>query len=443
MYYFNCNLIRELPALFGMSKTAFTTKLCGIGERRLDLWAEAPNMSIKKFVDFLNVTHLSIADFLITEPSPVISKRKDDYVIPDKLWKPVRWHNERMAKMYGPNSMTGVPSKQALAKALGMANYQAIVRWTVHEESMKMSSLIELLNKYHLDAGFFFTDKNRCIRKPKWESDHCPSGTAESIAYTLEEVERLKDQLGEKDKLIADMQVEISRLKKENESLKEQGTAGYALAEPQTPYSATRNVRYVFHKKLWRGLPALFGKTDSEFCREFNIHRGAYIEKENIKMDKLIEVCNGYRISISHFFLSEGEPEVVYDRAWYEIPEDRFCPLESRMEDLKHIFRKDTFGIGREQLYDRVNMSFFGFHGFMVKNGKKRMVETVIDICNEFNFPLSLFVKDTNTHNVPARSFSLNEILAGNCIELSRKVENLKKTVQRLKGGNPEELAPE
>ena len=439
MYFFNFNLIKELPRLFGMSKLQMC-KHCGLGVHTLDYWSNGNGgMPVGQFVDFLNILHLSMADFLVPSQTPVLRRRKEDYVIPEEIWKPVEWKFERVAKLYGPNSSTGVGSKKALVESIGMKYPEAVVSWATERNSMKISVLVSLLNRFRLDARDFLVDGNRNIEIPVWETDaRMPESDVDALDKALREVKALKAQVKDRDNLIANMTLEVGRLKRENDafrsgrSVASESSFGFVAEEPLRYRPMIGKRKYLFHKELWQSLPGLFDKGITEFRKEFGISNTAFYEN-NVKMDTLIRVCNELHVSITHFFPPEGEPLVVHHRDWYEISPRLFQPIESRMENLKYIFRQDTFGFTLKQLTQQTGISFRGAEGITREDGKGRMVLTMLDICNSFSLPMSVFVHDPNDRKRPAYSVSQNETLIENCVKLAKALKMSREEVKALK----------
>ena len=439
MYYFNLKLMNALPDLLRIPKGKLSEQ-CGLGKNVLANWMVGPVMSVGKFVDFLNKLHLSMADFLVVSPDVPLQKRKEDYVIPQQVWRPIVWNNERLKVFFGEGSITGVPDKTTLAKALGFADRTPITRWILQPYTMKMSTLLDLLNKYKIDAKELIYDPNRQIRKPDWEPDK-NSARMKSALNTLEEaLDNSRRQVKERDSLIANQNIELERLRKENEALRQTGggftTETGRVAEPLLPYGVPHTKRrYVFHKQLLSELPDVFGMTDRDFCNEYGIKVHSLYDG-NIKMEKLISLCNILRMSIAHFFPPSDEPLVVNHRSWYEISQRMFKPITSRMDNLKYIFRKTTFGFSQEQLHQATGIGRVKRSSFTEGDGNRIMALTVLDICNSFNIPLSAFVSDPNDRKRPAYSVSLNETLIENCVSMAKELEKCRKAIRELREGN-------
>ena len=445
MYYFNYALIKELPKLYRMSKHQFG-QISGIGHYCLRTWGESCSMSVGKFVEFLNLQHLSMADFLIDVQTPIIQKRKEDYVIPDELWEPIEWHSNKIASLCGKGSITGVSSKEAFTKSLGYANTSCVVAWITDPMSMKMSTLLSVLNLYKLDAKIFFTDNNRPIINPSWK---IKTEVSQSVVSNLEELikenKKMRSVLKERDSLIAQMRQDKDRLQRENEFLRRSKPSnaikiGFAAESDEIQYGFPSFKRkIVFHRDLWESLPSIFGMTTKAFRGEFGLAIKD-TNNGNVRMDKLIEVCNALHISIMHFFIPVGEPLTVNHRSWYEISPRLFKPITSRMENLNYIFKKGSFGLSRQQLEVSEGIWNGGFNGFMKEGGRKRMVLTVLNICNSFNLPMSVFVSDPNDRKRPSYSVSLNETLIENCVNMAKELEKCRRTIRELKraSGEPE-----
>lgn len=436
MYYFNLKLMNALPDLLRVPKGKLSEQ-CGLGKNVLANWMAGPVMSVGKFVDFLNTLHLSMADFLVVSTDEPLQKKKEDYVIPQEIWKPIIWKNERIKVFFGEGSITGVPNRTALAESLGIADYTAINRWILQPYTMKMSTLLDLLNKHKVDAKELIHDPNRQIRKPDWTPDTNSDRMVSALSTMEEALENSRRQVRERDSLIANQNIELDRLKKENEALRRAGggstaKTGWAAESSQSYGNSFAKRRYVFHKQLLAELPGVFGMTDRDFCKEYGIKVHSLYDG-NIKMEKLINLCNSLRMSITHFFPPLDEPLVVNHRSWYEISERMFKPITSRMDNLKYIFRKSTFGFSQEQLHQTTGIGRVKRTSFTEEGGKLTMVLTVLDVCNSFNIPISSFVSDPNDRKRPSYSVSLNETLIENCVSMAKELEKCRRVIRGFK----------
>ena len=117
MYYFNSNLIARLPYLLGKKKMEVYS-LLGARSDTFDKWTKG-DMTAENLVRISNILRISLADFLVVTERPDEFDRKSDYVFPSDLWKPVEWHSENIATVFGLESLTGV-SKTEAAEKLGL-----------------------------------------------------------------------------------------------------------------------------------------------------------------------------------------------------------------------------------------------------------------------------------------------------------------------------------
>lgn len=436
MYYLNLSLLKELPVLLGMERKTIERQY-GLGRESLTRWTEGVHMGVGKFVDMCNSLHISMASFLVTVPAPVVYGRKEDYIIPESIWKPITWKNEHIKNLYGNDSFTGIPSKFALAKKLGLSSHAMVERWIIHPSAMDMYQLVDMLNKMELDANDFIADPNRLIGVPEWNKGKLTDeGVGRLLESQEEKIKELKRQLSDRNALVADLQLERDRLERENKALRS-GTYGYVPHSGMVMESPSVYGRYhgkkkiVFNKVLLQGLPKIFGITQRDFCLQFGV-TPSQVNAGNIKMARLIQICNELRISISHFFMPEEEPQVANHRGWYEMSPRVFRPIVGRMENLKYIFRKETFGYTKEFCCQVSGLSHSGFQSFMKDDGKSSMVLTVVDVCNSFNLPVSVFVDDPNDRKVPSYSMSRNQTLIENCIEMAKEMERLRGKIKEL-----------
>lgn len=436
MYYLNLNLLENLPALLGLERKTIE-KQYGLGRECLTRWIGGAHMSVEKFVDMCNKLHISMASFLVTVPKPIIYTRKEDYIIPDEIWKPIVWNNEKIKNLYGKGSFTGIPSIFMLSKKLGLSSHAVANRWIVNSSAMDMYQLVDMLNKMELDANDFILDSNRLISVPNWNIGKNPDKSFIKVLDSQgEKIKELKRQLSERDALITKLLLDRDRLEKENKTLrltsnKTASPLGLAAEESVSYKTYSTRKKIVFNKVLLQELPNIFGMTQRDFCNLYGIYP-AQINGGNIKMARLIHICNGLHISVSHFFLPEGEPQVANHRGWYEISPKLFKPISGRMDNLKYIFKKETFGYTKEQCCQMSGLSHGGFHSFMKEDGKSSMVLTVVDICNSFNLPISVFVDDPNDRKRPAYSVSQNETLIENCVNIFKELERCRKKIKKI-----------
>lgn len=423
MYHFNIKLVAELSKIMKVSAENLST---GAGFNRTALydWADNPNMSVSNFVQFLNKYRLSMADFLILQEEVPVSKNKETYVAPIELWEPITWKPSRLLDVLQQGNDANITTFKALARELGMSSGQVVSRWVKHEKSMRMPTFIDILNKLHVDAKEFITDRNKVIGMPEWEPvAHKTESRLKAVINHSAEMER---QIKEKDCLIAELQQRIKELKKENATLKTMVKSA-AVAEQDVAYSPWRRKGYVFHSELWHKLPELFEMRKTDFCQLIGLH-GSTFSRDNVSISCLVRACNELRISVSHFFPREGETKVVWSRGYYEISKNIFQPIEDRTEDLLVILNNRLFGFNKSMYTQATGMDWSTINNFSSGNtGMSRMAVTLADICNKLGLSVGVFLYDPNSHKRSDSFSALNETMALNCVELYKELQKYKK----------------
>lgn len=421
MYYFNVKLISELSRIMGNSLEDLSAN-AGFCRSRLYGWIRNPNMQVSEFVLFLNKYRFSMADFLVTQEDVPVSKNKDRYVTPIEIWHPIEWNPSRLLDVLKKND-ANINSLDGLARELGVSSGRVVSKWIKKEDTMKMCTLLDILNKLHVDAKELITDRNKVIELPEWEPMACKTeARLESVFKHSADMER---QIKEKDRLIADLQQKIKDLRKEVSTLKTMVRSS-AVAEQNMLYSPWKRKGYVFHSELWHKLPELFGMTKSDFCKLVGQHGTTFL-RDNVSISSLVRACNELRISVSHFFPREGEAKVVWDRGYYEISKNIFQPIEDRTEDLMIILKNKLFGINKSMYTKATGLSFYTIESFSSdKTGTANMAVTLADICNKLGLSVGVFLYDPNEYKRSESFSALNETMALNCVELYKELQKRK-----------------
>ena len=417
MYYFNAKLVAELPKIMGIPHTRLS-EMAGFSINRICRWANNPNMPVYDFVQFLNRFRLSMADFLITREEVPVAHKKELYVTPIEIWEPIEWDPAKLIQVLKRGNNANVTTKAGLAKELGNLAFETVSRWMSNEKTMKMKSLLDILNRLHLDAKELITDHNKVIGVPQWE---CRSSkNVERLNQALGRTEDLERKLKEAHQLIADLNVRNKELKKENDALKSLVNSGVA-AEP----SPWRKKGYVFHIDLWHSLPGLFNMTKKNFCQMVGMHDTAFM-RDSVDVTALVNACNNLRISVSHFFPREGQVKVVQSKSYYEISKNAFQPIEDRTRDLQMILTNRLFGIKKMELSKVVGLKPETLRNFSEGYGYSRKVSTLVDICNKMGISIGVFLLDLNETKRLQSYSALNETMALNCIEMFKELQRLK-----------------
>lgn len=443
MYYLNRNLIERIPKMLRMTRGDLCQQL-GVEYRQFNRWTSGKYMSVDMLVALSNLTHISLAEFLVVSETPVQRASAESYVTPSERWVPVSWKREALLEVFGTEGKLGL-SIWDVAKQLGIANYQDLLRWAKSDVKVDVFMLIRILNEFHLDASIFFKDDNGSIQVPIWEIKEPEQ--AEMTADELEEAKVIVDKLEQlktaeigkrkSERRAAEYKAENERLKKEMELLKRSLNSGSATpGRINEPFSGYRpfggKVEWAFNRELWQSLPDLFEMTKSEFCSRFGFAQmSEYYSVDNVRVSILLNVCNELRISISHFFIRKGEEVVIHDRGFYQMSPHLFRPIESRMDALNYLFgRWSVFGYSVQDFNQRTGIYYRGLKS--ASEEERSRVLTLTDICSEFNLSPMLFFDDPNRKN-EVTFLNRYEQLILNAIDMRKEIEQLRASNKKLK----------
>ena len=433
-YTFNYKLIDKLPSILGKLNKEVVAEL-GITHVTFSSWREG-EMTCLSLANLCNTFRISISSFLVVGECPELTGNEFDYVYPEESWKPVVWDSAPFATLFGIGSDTGVLKTDA-AQTLGFASEQIFARWAATPSAIKMKDFVNLLNTYKVDAGLFFRDKNMPVSIPSWENERWDAESAFG--------QRLKDYR-DMEKLLADKNNEIRALRRDKERLarenlllrakKEdrkavQSSTGL-VAEPTVQYTNPFSERgYVFHEQLWDKLSEMFDMSRKEFCDAVGVSFRSSYNCKNLLISSVVNACNLFRISISHFFLPKNEVPVVHDSGFYVVSKRMFVPVEDCMDRMKYLFgRYSVAGFSAGDLNNH-GVGYNGLNGMAKANGTGRVL-TLCDICTTFNIPPYVFFNDENRRKA-IYSQSINERLLLNAIEAVKEVEKLRAEKRKSK----------
>lgn len=431
MYHFNHKLLESLPVVLGITQRDMLARL-GTSASSYIRWKEQ-GMHCSILVKLCNTLRISLASFIVIKENPVIHGRTSDYVYPEREWKPVSWSGKAIGTLFGPEGVTGIAKTEA-ARRIGFTNYQIFDQWERSKLGPQVYDMLKMLNEFRLDASLFFGDENHPIPIPDWRE--VERHTADLLRERMENYREMERTIADKNRTIQSLRVEKDRLVRELTLLKAAKAApavpvkGGILKEGSPAYGNPFAERgYVFHQKLWDELPRLTGMAQKDFYERVGLPVTSYYTSPNLSVSMLVDVCNIFRISISHFFLPKSEVPVVHDLGYYAVSPSLFVPIESRMENLRYLFgRYSAAGFSVEDVDRVVGVGERGLAS-MARNGWSARVNTLCSICTSFNIPPYIFFKDDNRRKA-AYSESLNERLLLNGIEMSKDIESLKRKLK-------------
>ena len=434
MYYLNSKLIDKLPELLGIGRTEFA-RVMGVMHSTYLRWADG-GISCHDLVRICNEFHISLTHFLTLEETPTVKARREDYVVPEDKWEPVKWNHGVAATLFGVKGLLGIPKKDA-SSMLGFNSYQIFDQWAKSPAAARARDVLNLINTFHLDASQFFSEPNSVLPIPAWDLEN--KHVVRMVREQLENHQSMTRQIAAKEKEIASLRTDKERLNRElmllrnNMADRREGSASQGiLREPGTAYSPFQRRGYVFHKELWLNLYKMLGMGYTAFCDAVGICSVSSAPFENASVSALVNACNLYRISISHFFLSQDEPAPVHDLGYYQMSSRLFKPVESHTERLKFLFNKNSVtGFTIEDVVRSGVAGRRGFENYRKADGTLRVL-TLCDICTRFNLPPWIFFDDDNRRKA-VYSQSQNERLLLNAIKLSEENKALKSKIRRLK----------
>lgn len=431
MYKFDWNLLENLTKITG-TKNADLKKDYGCGCSTWYRWIRLHSISVSSLVDLLNRVHISISHFLITDDATPTGW--NGLITPSDQWSPITWHNERIGNLYGNGKWAIAPTPHALSKMSKLSDQHRLTRWETNPDMMRVLDFVEFLNILKLDARLFVEDNNGVIKVPQW--DYEPQ-TIPAITVSNEHViSGLQNDSKLKDKRIANLNIKALRLGRENMELRSvkqpAENTQYGLAKESPTFSGYGLFAkgYNFHIALLKKIPELFVMTERDFRLRFGLHTNTLRSGENIKVSKLIDICNYFRISICHFFPPKSEPLVVHDRYYYEISPRVFIPIENKSENLKYIFGKYSiygYSMARRTQTGSKNKAYRS----EIKS-ESLMAVTLADICTKLNIPPTIFLKDENKKGYPPYATSNNETLIRNAIDMMKEIEILREKLRKV-----------
>lgn len=437
MYYLNIKLIERLPRLLKVGK-GFLCDRMGVDSRQYSRWASGGYMSADMLVKLSNITHISLAEFIVLSKTPVQRPSAESYITPSESWSEVSWKREAIGELLEAGGKLGITMVTA-AKDLGFPSYQKLTGYLVPGAKVDVHTLLHILNTYNLDAGVFFCDSNGAIASqlPTTEEKH----VAQILEDKLGRMEKLEASARESERRVVEYRMENARLRKELSAMKRRkagtvsGTASPVLAEPKVGYRTPGlHCEWAFNRILWQSLPELFEMTKRDFCHRFGFRNDSdFALVDNISADMLVRVCNELRVSVTHFFVRKGEEPAVQDRMYYEISRQLFVPVENHVEDVRYLFGK--YSVTGESVENLRSLTGIGYEGFKsMKEGASSVsrVITLADICTQFNISPGVFFRDGN-RNKAVYSQSSNERLMLNAIEMMKEIVELRGEVKKLK----------
>lgn len=422
MYHFNFLLFKNLSSVLGMTQRQLSMKVFGKENR---YWQKTDNQSIILVSDMIsvcNTLHISLSHFISLEPNQSYRDKSTEYVIDNKLFKPIFFDSKSLTKMYGKDGLVGPITKEEFAKGIGITA-PSLYLWINKDQcAMRMSQLIGMCNKYGVNIGTFISDEN--IPLPL--NDVVVDLGRKSSEKKFEELIEMRE-------IVSHQQRELAKLKRENKSL-ELNFKGNRVAEEQQIYkSGGISVRkWSFRKDLLDNLNNLFQISQADLWKGMGMTNPTMSYNEgNITVQLLVDICNKYEISTKHFFIRESEQrDIIRELSFYK--SENFKHIQFHPEYIRDIFGKNSLtDMSLIEVLDLLGYSEMKIRMWKNTERSTLRVDDLVDLCNALNVTPSCFITDSNrtmaVYRTTQAEFFLeeNRMLRQENIRLREKIKKI------------------
>lgn len=426
MYHFNLLLFRNLPTLFGVTQHEISQIMFGKKYLYVQRLLVIDRMLVTDLVKMCNSLHISVSRFITLGENNTYYKDKAKYVIDESIFVPITFSGQRLTRMYGKNSLSGGMSKEKVSKEIGVST-SMFNNWINQKEcTMKLSTLINMCNRFGINISEFITDPNEPIPM----NDARPEVVSPPALRAMEEVVELR-------KVIAEDKKTIARLTKENEELR-CSVHGYNVAsetDERGLYSPLRNWR--FNYELLDSLPEIFGTSRKEMMHSLGVANPAVsYNNGNITMEHFIALCNRFHISTRHFFIRQKDT-IIHRKDWYV--SEPFSPISFRPSTLSDIFGRNSLtGMNLSEVLEKLGYSQMKLTGWRKLEKSTMRVNDMADLCNALKVTPSCFINDAN-RTISGYSITQAEyFFEENCLlrqKIMRLNEQIKKSHKKKQTG--------
>lgn len=193
--------------------------------------------------------------------------------------------------------------------------------------------------------------------------------------------------------------------------------------------------------------------TNEEFSMEVFGTKSKYLMRYNsedrITVNELVNICNRFHISFSHFISLDESDIFTNDLSKYIIPAQIFAPITFHAENIQHIYGSDGLagGITKSAFSKQMGISPKSIYLYYSNPSNCTMkLKMLFGICNRYGIDINSFIEDGNiplpenrdllqntdaTTRLNKEVISLRNLIAENrlkIIELSNENERLKAT---------------
>ena len=154
---------------------------------------------------------------------------------------------------------------------------------------------------------------------------------------------------------------------------------------------------YKFNTTLWINLPRLLGLGKMTFYEQIgtsNIPYNNVINHKDIRITKLVNICNQFHISMHSFIICENTPEIPTKLV---IPLHEWKPISLHLNQLHQCYRQNIGGCTRNEFFKIINYTPTAYSLYVRNtNEPTLMLSNLLNVCNKWNFSPWKVIGDNN-----------------------------------------------
>ena len=192
-----------------------------------------------------------------------------------------------------------------------------------------------------------------------------------------------------------------------------------------------------FNSQLFTNINSVFGMTQGNFSLKVygttHKYKDRLLVVDRLLVTDLVQLCNTMRMSIGHFFSIESTTSYNTNPDYYQIKDEDFTPIKFNNSNIRRLYGKGAVSgrITRDELAKIIGVSSATIY-LWVKNAEQVKVSNLLQLCNQLNVPLSLFLEDKN--------MELPEVPANDEVYLSKEIINEIKQLQSVVATSQKEI---
>ena len=196
-----------------------------------------------------------------------------------------------------------------------------------------------------------------------------------------------------------------------------------------------------FNNLLFNNLNSVFGMTQESFSMDvFNSphkYKQRLLVPDRLLVIDLVQLCNHLHMSISHFFTIEPVTSFVQEKSYYVIKDKDFIPITFNNGTISDLYGKKGLAgkITRDEIAAKLNITSTTLYLWARKEEQVK-VSSLLQLCNQLNVPISLFLDDRNKPlvEVPKEDeMYLSKEIMAEIKNLQSLVSRSQKEIRRLK----------